>query len=315
MTITEAQHARIDELEEGLEAASHATEPAARRESAARLLGQAVEVWFAEHREHPAAYAAALDAMNREADWTGDDRQLPVWTAPNGELLLLPPKFFGGDVSGLHDNYVLSISLNHAILGAGAADAFATEISDQQTPTTMTSSCRDYFSKPYAYRPFFSARAKMLAAYAEVRGRPCAPGSSWQDVNARWSLYIERLPTRSRSCGRVPAWPRRTSFVRALNEFAHDVVFALVPPGAILLAGKANRDVLPGIAWRSCGELVRPDQTRSCPVDRGSYAITGGRSVPVIRCNFLRTVNGPNSDVELVRLGRLLAGAAADSPV
>ena len=71
---------------------------------------------------------------------------------------------------------------------------------------------------------------------------------------------------------------------------------------------KPNRCMLSDIAWTSCGETVRPDQSEhSCPVERGVHVAANGEAIRVVRCNFLRTVNGPNSDLEPQRLGNLLA--------
>lgn len=261
--------------------------------------------WWAFHHGNPGFYAQDLARLNQLAGWTGKYAQVTE-VVRNGHTYFAPPKFFGGDAVALHEDFVLSISLNHA---TPETDDYLDELADLQAQDTCLKAHRDYFRQGYVYKPFFAARFKVLKSYSEKRGLE-AP-ADWKAANERFSVYLERYPTLSESC--MPATAPHEdliakTFVMALNELAHRVVLGLLRPRAVLLAGQATWQLLPEATPIQVGQIIRPNQQRRCRATLDHVALThGARLTAVLRCNFLRTVFGPNSDQELEQVGRLLA--------
>jgi len=213
----------------------------ARRRAATELLAAVNDAWWTIHQQDPSAYERDLLRLNALAGWTGVHAQLATWRSSQGEAVLMPPKFFGGDPRAVDEMFVASLTLNHATLdGPG----FAAELSDQQTANDCFSAHRDYFTRWYAYKKFFGARARVLDGYATRAGRhPVPPSEDWRGLNHRFTLYVEAFPTRSRRFQRPPqtlapgAFDREV-FVCALNTIAHDIVLQLLRPRRVLLAGR-----------------------------------------------------------------------------
>ena len=101
---------------------------------------------------------------------------------------------------------------------------------------------------------------------------------------------------------------RPNSFVVALNQLSHRIVFGLLRPRAVLLAGKGTWSLVPNGHRVDVSQRLRNEQAYKCLCYIDRVELTpGARPSTVCRCNFLRTVYGPNSDTELEKLGRLLA--------
>jgi len=96
------------------------------------------------------------------------------------------------------------------------------------------------------------------------------------------------------------------SFVAALNRLTRKVVFGLLQPRVILLAGQDTWSLLPRHQPELVSERIRVDQSCFVELDRLEL-IPGAPLSTICRCNFLRTVYGPNSYRELENLGSLLA--------
>ncbi len=299
LPITKNQAKRVATVRGNLARAT-ASGTSASHKAAGALLEELVEAWFAEHASNSSDYPSELDALNKHFGWTGAHSQLASWTDRRTHWThVLCPKFFGGDIANVDPDYVLAISLNHAVLDS---PAFAAETVHQQTLRGALDSFTKYFKQPYAYPRFFRARAKVLRAYAAALGKACSASATWQDVNSRWAVYIERLPTRSKKCALIPT-RLPSSFLIELNDLAHEIIFTLAPPRAILLAGRSTWSLISVPDWTA--HHVRAKPSPACPVGAGHH--TGVRNSRVVRCNFLRTINGPNSDAELDKLGALLA--------
>jgi len=229
--------------------------------------------WWAFHRARPGFYVQDLARLNQLAGWAGEYAQ--VWEVlRNGRTYFAPPKFFGGNAAALHEDFVLSITLNHA---TPDTDDYLDELADLQAQYTCLGAHRDYFQQDYVYKPFFKARFKLLNSYAEERGLEIP--ADWKAVNERFSLYLERYPTLSESCMTATA-PHEVlaaeTFVVALNELAHRVVLGLLQPRAILLAGQATWPLLPKAAPVEVGHIIRPDQRRRCQATLDHIALVLG---------------------------------------
>jgi hypothetical protein len=79
------------------------------RQRLEEFLRRVTAAWFDNHAADPTQYAQELAHWNRCAGWGGTD----VAQAAHWNGLVLTPKFFGGAVEKLDENYVLSLSLNH----------------------------------------------------------------------------------------------------------------------------------------------------------------------------------------------------------
>lgn len=291
-----------------------------RRDTAAQLLERINGAWWCVYAQNPDGYSSDLDRLNRAAGWDGEHSQTGEWHCAAGRDFLMPPKFFGGDPRSLDENFVASMSLNHAVLPSGNA-AFKDELTEQQSAEAAFDAHCNYFSRSYAYAPFFRARAQVLRAFAQARKLPdIPPQADWQELNRRYAFYLELFPTRSRRFRPLPlGWDyhelRTASFVMALNAAVHDVVLRVLRPGSVLLAGKNTWTAWPDddLAPRGSdvGRLVRAS-ARPCPVYMTyAWSALSTRHVRVVRTNFLRTVYGPNSDAELRKLGKDVLGAEA----
>lgn len=298
----------VDARREAVEAAvaEFGSSAWSKRAAAAALQLEGIHAdWWGRFNAQPDAYARDLARLNALAGWSGDYAAVRE-VERAGRRYLAPPKFFGGSAAALSEDFVLAVSLNHA---TPETDGYVAELADFQVQGSCLIAHRDYFRQAYAYRRFFASRAKVLTGYTEAR-RLEVP-QDWRLVNERFSLYLERYPTLSRKCTGAAACHEELeaeSFVMALNALAHDVVLRLLRPRAVLLAGRATWALVPAAAPADSSERIRPDQRRACPatVDRLALA-PGAAPSTVVRCNFLRTVHGPNSDDELRRLGSLLA--------
>lgn len=281
-----------------------------RAEAAARHLEDVHAAWWKWHLRDPTAYQRDIDRLNDLARWRGPYAQASS-TVRAGRRYLTPPKFFGGDPRDLAEGFVLSVALNHAM---PQSDTYIAELQDLQEQAVCLEAHRDYFRKPYSYERFFSKRALVLAAYARASGAVDVEPADWRTVNQRYSLYVERYPTLSANCGEAEVAHEvleREVFTIALNALAHRVVLRLLQPKVILLAGLATWQLVPESDPRDISRAVRPSQKPVCPATIDEVALEAG-TVKVLRCYFLRTVYGPNSDDELVRLGRLLAAPLPD---
>lgn len=265
--------------------------------------------WWARHLEAPGGYATDLRQLNEAAAWSGPFASLSTLERA-GRTYLTPPKFFGGNASGLDPDFVLSIALNHA---TPTTDDYLDELAAFQSQPTALIAHRDYFEQPYVYGRFFKPRARLLSAYAEARGHGVP--ADWRQVNARYSLYLERYPTLSPKC-RPAVAPHALlesrSFVMGLNSLAHRVVLALLRPRAVLLAGRDTHALLPTAAPRAVGPRIRPSQAPVCPATLDEVVLAPGLPpCRVLRTNFIRSQLAPNSTEELEAAGRLLAGREA----
>jgi hypothetical protein len=205
------------------------------------------------------------------------------------------------------------MSLNHA---TPDDEDFAFELSDQKNARDNIESNRHFFRKGYRKKsPYFQARAPVLHAYAaQIRAAGVPAAEDWRGLNSRFALYLEAFPTRSRKFETPRLKPSRGDlerevFVCALNSIVHDVVMRLLQPRRILLAGKKSWDAWPDPGLSSYGQdvgsRVRSTGKHICPVHRNDApSEVYGTMVRVVRTNFLRIVCGPNSNNELLRLGR-----------
>lgn len=265
------------------------------REAAAQLTA-IHDDWWTRHEADRDAYARDLSKLNQLADWS--ESYAAVSNVVRGKPFLTPPKFFGGDPACLHQNFVLAISLNHA---APNMDGYSAQLLDFQTRDSCLMANCYYFRQAYVYGKFFKPRARMLAAYAAARGLEVP--EDWRVTNERYSLYLERYPTTSQRCQRSKAPHSRLEaevFVMALNRLAHKVVLGLLRPRAVLLAGQATWSLLPS------SNPIHVSPTCLGTLDHIELNPGAGLSA-VIRCNFLRTVRGPNTNTEVEALGRLIA--------
>jgi len=246
----------------------------ARRIAAGELLAAVNHAWRTVHARDPAAYERDLGRLNTLAGWPrGDHAQVAAWRSSQGETLLMPPKFFGGDPLALDERFVASISLNHAVL---KDDTFCVELRDQQSEIECLSAHREYFARDYAYKRFFVPRALVLHAYASRAGRANVPAlEDWRALNRSFGFYIEAFPTRSRKFktaqpSAAPAVLAREVFVCGLNAIVHDVVLHLLRPQRVLLAGRSTWDVWPDPELTSHGTKVtlRAATAFPCPVFR-----------------------------------------------
>jgi len=261
--------------------------------------------WWGRYTAAPRSYADDLARVNELAGWEGPFAAV-THVARNGTTYLAPPKFFGGNVARLAEQFVLAVSLNHA---TPSTDKYLLELADLQARETCLVAHRDYFRQGYVHGRFFKPRATVLNAYAEGLGLD-AP-ETWCMVNERFSLYLERYPTLSANCkgARAPhAVLEAESFVMALNGLTHEVVLRLLRPRAILLAGQPTWGLLPAAGPVDVSARIRPSQDPKCRVTVDHLGLGAGTPpATVVRCNFLKTVHGPNSNAELARLGGLLA--------
>lgn len=241
------------------------------------------------------AHVRDVARVNEVLALHGNDLQL----AQTADGRLLPPKFFGGDPRRLAERFVLSMSLNHSV---PEGTAFEGELSDFQQRDTCWEAHLQYFQKAYAHWRFFQPRAKVLAAYAAAIGEHDVP-TDWQPRNERYALYVETVPTFSRGfTAHVEEcdWSDlRDLFVVSLNSLARRIAIELLRPSRALLAGQASWDCLP-----SKRRLPHP---MALGVSTDIVTLPGGTEARVVRSNFLGR-SGPNSDEELARLGRVLAG-------
>lgn len=284
-----------------------------RKQSAGELLAAVNRAWWGVHSKDLTAFQRDLARLNKLADWRNQHEQVAFWKRNGGPSLLMPPKFFGGDPLALDENFVASVSLNHAV---PTARDLTRELKDQQNELDCFEAHRQYFRKAYGYSRFFQPRGKVLHAYATAIGAvDVPPADDWAAINDRFALYLEVFPTRSVKFGAAPSCAdlNERVFVCALNSIAHDVVLRLLQPRRILLAGKATWNAWPdsGLSARGhdVGSSVRKSSVSKCPVYRNdSPSSIYGTTVRIVRTNFLRTVSGPNSTDELERLGRDVLG-------
>lgn len=284
-----------------------------RQATASQLLARANEAWWRVHRSDPSAYQRDLDHLNDLTGWRGQYAQVALWMpcGPRSSPVLMPPKFFGGNPLALHEYFVASMSLNHAILRPTSAPC-AQELAEQQCEADAFTAHSSYFLRPYAYARFFRPRGEVLSAYANKIGVPAvASPTNWPTLNQRLSFYIETFPTRSVRFAPPPLKPTHAMlnsnvFVCAINSMVHDIVLRLLRPTRILLAGRASWQAWPdpGVAAYGQDVGVRVRGNGKCPVFhyRAASAVHGELTT-IVRTNFLRTVSGPNSTVELRLLG------------
>ncbi len=158
------------------------------------FLTQLNAAWFDDHAADPALYAQELALWNMSAGWQGTDlAQVAEW---NGHLLT--PKFFGGAVEKLADDYVLSLSLNHK---KGDGHAFLVEVSDTQTEAQRLAHCFEYFQRHYVYTRFFKPRGLALEAYRSARtpgwtSTACAAHAGWVEDGVLGRLALLKKQTR-----------------------------------------------------------------------------------------------------------------------
>jgi hypothetical protein len=231
--------------------------------------------------------------LNQLADWRGC--YAAVSHVVDGGSFMMPPKFFGGNPDRLHQDFVLAISLNHKAL----KDSKSAELLDYQKRDTCLKAHQHYFRQEYVYSSFFKPRASVLRAYAATRG--LGVPADWRFVNEQYSLYLEGYPTFSEKFKAPRAQLENEVFVMALNRLAHEVVLGLLRPRAVLLAGRGTWSLLP----ESSNPIAASPK---CLGTLDSIKLNPGVDpVAVLRCNFLRTVHGPNTTSDLEELGRLLA--------
>lgn len=236
------------------------------------------------------AYGRALAEMNDAAGWCDDYAQVPA----------IRPKFFGGNPDAIEPGgYVLSASLNHKF------DRMKIENGDEEVTClngdrdAHMAACAEYFQR-WFHAPFFSARAEVIATFLGHAQPPPEPGAMLE----RHSFYIEAYPTWSPRSGAPRTEP--SGVLARLNKRVFDAV-KNCPPGAILLAGGANREFLgANVRWTEWNQ--RPNSTKRSIVGIAEVPMgPSGKRITAVRCNFLRIVNGPNSREEWREIGRALA--------
>jgi hypothetical protein len=272
-----------------------------------RLVDGLCRVVEASFQQRPADYEADLARMNQDPKWSD---------ARYHQSARIPPKYFGGDPAAITPRaYVLHVSLNHRLLD----DLNYPEYVALRDATTHYATCAGFFRGPHYYErsEFFPARAKVLRAWG--RDRPAFAGLGDRELLHRTSLFVEYYPTWSKE-STEPARRDGTIYCLALNDRARDFLVATAPPAQVLIAGNPAHAVLNEYRMRENGGPRRwrwarvpksPAVERRYRVGRNTLML-GGDQVPALRCGFLKTRSGANSDEDLRVLGRLLAGDEFD---
>ena len=248
-------------------------------------------------------YFVDVARINADARWLNEKFQ----QSPG-----IPPKYFGGDPTAITPRaYVLHVSLNHRLQD----DLDHPEYVALRDAATHYQTCADFFVGPHYYKGsnFFPARAKVLRSWAQ--DRPELATLSDREILHRTSLFVEYYPTWSKESA-APARRDGSLFCLLLNDRAREFLVSVAPPAAVLIAGNLAHTVLnesrvkeDGAArqWRWARVPKSPACERHFLVGR-NVLMLGGRQVAALRCGFLKTPSGANSDEDLRRLGRLLAG-------
>lgn len=329
--MNQRQRTAVDQLRVLLTALTSPNAQPGPRARLVEFLTQVNAAWFADHAADPNGYIQELAQWNQVAGWTNT----PAAQVTHWNHHLLTPKFFGGAIIKLDDDYVLGLSLNHKAIKDAIDHAFLDEVNDTQTEAQRIAHCLQYFQRPYAYRNFFGrgARGKMLAAYrAALRRTPpwppptCTthtdPPPCWRCLNEETGLYIEAYPTWSVE-SHPPAGnlPLPTTFLAHLNRLVHEAVLTILPPRALLAAGKDAHSALDLavaagvltllIPWQDITALVLSSPRTNAGQRRVLITTTiaqtsRGKDVRVVRCGFLNRLHGPKH-AELIELGSALA--------
>lgn len=267
-----------------------------RREAARDVFALIHAAWWRRYAAGPDRHAHDVQRINEILGLQGDDTQL----AETSEGEILPPKFFGGDPIDLEETFVLSVTLNHAL---PATRKFQRELADLQTEDACWRSHAGYFQQDYVHRVFFSPRAKVLLAFVGALP-PAIDRDAFADPNRSRSLYLEVLPTRSRTFRLERITPEQHAaladvFTMALNDVARRTVLRILRPRHALLVGRAAADYLP------ITRAAAP-HPMGCGVSTDSITVEWtGVTVRVVRCGFIGR-GGPRRKEELAQLGRLL---------
>lgn len=258
--------------------------------------------------QRPGDYATDLATMNADPRWTSSKYH---------QSATIPPKYFGGNPAAITPHrYVLHISLNHRLLD----DTNYPEYVALRSSGSHFEACTNFFLGEHYYErsAFFPSRAKVLRSW--VCGNQELTSLSDRDLLNCTSLFIESIPTWSKE-SIAPSPGRPTNFCLALNELARRFFITLAPPAVILIAGNSAHTMLNEHRTRTRGKFdpwqgarvpQSPAAARRFRVARNSLTV-GPHTVRVIRCGFLKTPSGANSDEDLRVLGRLLAGDDFDS--
>jgi hypothetical protein len=245
--------------------------------------------------ELPARLQEEIESINDAARWT--------WSF--AQVAHVRPKFFGGHPDSIRaGEYILSISLNHKFVDSNLP--VPEYVALNASVESHMRACCEYFraQHPYYYARFFNRRATVVAAFLEHAQIQNVPDS--RELLENHSFYLERYPTWSPN-SRAAREPLQSPILD-WNSAAWDSVLELCPPRAILLAGAANAESLMsrGVREEDWAQWnIRPTAHR-CIVGI-AHASLCGRSIPVVRCNFLGRVYGPNSHAELKQIGQALA--------
>jgi hypothetical protein len=165
-----------------------------------------------------------------------------------------------------------------------------------------------YFESMTTLHPYFLAPAKIVAAFLDARGE-ARPGMATHQMLRFNSIFCEAVPFHSE---KTP-----TDAFRRLERLANvrraRAVFQMLlrdhSPAAVVLDGVATHELLPAlmpapVRLKSTTDKLRQ---RSCTVSRDRH-----EGMPVLRCNFIRSLGGPNSYEQLAEVGRLLADTCVE---
>lgn len=297
----------LKRVDEALDAIVHRRSTA--RDDVRRDLAEGMRlVVDAAFDQGPRDYAEDMARMNSDPVWAAEPRYQ--------QSAAIRPKFFGGDPEAIVPNeYILHVSLNHRLLDNLAYPEYVA-LRDR---TIHYETCAGFFRGPHYYPDFFDVRAKVIRAML-------AAGDDRTELSApelldRTSLFIEYYPTWSRES--VPPARKVTDvYCLALNDRTRRFILAIAPPGRVLITGNEASRVMNDYriveksrprAWRVYRAPKNPPATRAKRFVVGFNELQIGDSrVPVVRCGFLKSRSGINSDEDLRTLGRLLGGVAPD---
>src|SRR5262249_53491261 len=136
------------------------------------------------------------------------------------------------------------------------------------------------------------------------------------DPNARYRrfmFFMEGVPFFSKKSAPFRQ-PLRSLRLLTLNREALRLVLSRCPPRTILLNGKETHKLLDSNdafgevgPWCSQQLTGTTGNRLTCEIGRTVLRTAASGSIPVVRCNFIRTMHGPNSREQCFELGQLLA--------
>lgn len=221
------------------------------------------------------------------------------------EFAGIRPVFITGNPSYVQArNYILFVGLNPKLETKPWSAEHNRRLDARESNPEET---LDYFrATDTRIHGYFSSRAKILAAFAGSDTESTKDPVRCRELLRTRALFCEAVPYHS---GTTP-----TGSFEKLQELrnvkvAHSLIHRLItehPPACVVLDGAAAAPVLPTGPDDQPKELsARTGNNRPC-----RYTTARMNGIPVVRCAFIRSRGGPNSNAQLREFGRLLAGFA-----